>query len=67
MNVFTHEGKKVKIKHFQYNWNSFALLTNIQVQVPNLLIEIEGPGIHNFVPAHSLDLQNFRAISLINI
>lgn len=73
MRVYTHDKRIVKLKHFQFCYLSYALLLNIQQVVPNLLIEIEPSAyptrqseLHQFVPAYQLNLENHRALSLIN-
>ncbi len=73
MRVFTTRKKIVCLKHFQFSFMSYQLLMHIQSQVPNLLLEIVPDltpmtmhDLHQFIPAHELDLERFQALSLIN-
>ena len=73
MRVTLRDKRIIKLKHLQFCWASYALLMNIQQHAPNMLLEIEPESLpmrerdmHQFTPAHSLDLENFHALSLLN-
>ncbi len=73
MRVPLLDHRLVVLKHFQFTYKAFALLLSIQQEAPNLLLEIEqteyptrADELHKFVPAHSLCLEDFRALRTIN-
>jgi hypothetical protein len=73
MRVFLLDKRIVRLKHFQFSWASYALLMGIQQTVPNLLLEIvadtlpmRAEDLHKFVPAHSLNLEDFNGTKFLN-
>ncbi len=73
MRVYTHNKTIVCLKNFRFCQAHYILLLGLQHEVPNLLVEIEPTTyptrqdeLHQFVPVHSLDLEKFQALSLLN-
>ena len=73
MRVPTFDHKIVRLKWWRFCWAHYVLLVHLQSEVPNILVEIEGDAppmterdMHRFVPLHSLNLEVFREISLLN-
>lgn len=68
MRVPTHENRIVTLKDWDFCWDDYSMLLNIQSKHPNLLLEIETADTSKkcFVPAHVLDLESFQTLTLYN-
>ena len=69
MRVPTHDNRIVCLRWFLFDYESYRLLLALQTKVPNLLRESEVDDVTKkcFVPAHNLDLEDYKTLSLYNL
>lgn len=72
MRVSTTDKRIVRLKHFRFTHDHFAILCHMQADqtLCNCLMEIEVENhttLRLFVPCHQLVLDDFSQVSLLNI
>lgn len=68
--MLTDKKRIVTLKHFRFNHTHYLILCQMQSDqtLCNALLEIEGePAQRQFVPVHTLDLEDFYKSSLLNL
>jgi hypothetical protein len=59
-------GVIVQLKHFKFCYLHYAMLLQLQKEAPNAVVEIEAP-VRTYIPIHTLDLENYRELSVLNV
>lgn len=70
MRIQLQDKRIVRLLHFKLCHAHYILLCGLQVEVPNMLLEIEPltpNGKREFVPVLVLDLDHFQKLSILNL
>lgn len=70
MRVWLHNPHRriVVLRWWQFTFEQYKLLLEIQRICPNQVVELVGSGIHaEYIPLHSLNLENYHMLRRLNV
>ena len=70
MKIWLHrpQGRIVQLRWYNFTYDLYKLLLEIQAKCPNQAIEIVGDGITTaYVPIHLLNLENYHMLRRLNV